>query len=81
MLHRADGAVVFRLREGNRVERLPVETGVHRDGQVEILGGLAPTDHVITRGHAALGDGELVSPRDLDGTPIQAELAVAEPGS
>jgi len=79
ILQRADGSVVFRLEEGNHVERVPVETGLHRAGYVEIRSGLRPTDYVLTRGQAGLTDGELVSPRDLDGTPIRAELAVATP--
>ncbi len=79
ILQRADGSVVFRLREGNHVERVPVETGLHRAGYVEVRSGLEPTDYIVTRGHAGLADGELVSPRDLDGTPIRAELAVATP--
>ena len=79
ILQRADGSVVFRLREGNQVQRVPVETGLHRAGYVEVRSGLEPTDYIVTRGHAGLADGELVSPRDLDGTPIRAELAVATP--
>ncbi len=81
VLQRADGSVVFRLGPDNRVLRTPVEVGVHRAGTVEVRRGLGPRDYVVTRGHASLTDGELVSPRDLDGTPIQAELAVATPPS
>lgn len=79
VLQRADGSVVFRLREGNHVQRVPVEVGSHQAGYVEVRSGLEATDYVVTRGHASLTDGEVVSPRDLDGTPIQAELAVANP--
>jgi multidrug efflux pump subunit AcrA (membrane-fusion protein) len=34
-----------------------VETGVRRDGWVEIRSGLAAGDRVVTEGHAALRDG------------------------
>jgi membrane fusion protein (multidrug efflux system) len=60
ILQRADGAVAFRLL-GERVERVRVETGVHRDGWVEVLKGLGPTDRVVVRGHADLSDGMAVA--------------------
>jgi membrane fusion protein (multidrug efflux system) len=66
---RADGAVVFRVLEGNRVERRLVTLGSMRAGEVEIRSGLAQGDRVISRGHADLVDGSLVSPRRPDGTP------------
>ena len=77
VLQRADGAVVFRLIADDRVERVAVETGVHREGFVEVRSGLRPSDHVVTRGHASLVDGAVVSPRNLDGTPARPALAEA----
>ena len=73
VLQRADGAVVFRLDNGtpnaeNRVERLIVETGLYRKGQVEVVKGLRAGDRIIQRGHASLVDGEVVIPRNADGT-------------
>ncbi len=70
ILQRADGAVVFRLIEGGRVERRVIETGQHRDGKVEVLSGLTDDHIVIVRGHARLVDGALVSVRDYDGNPV-----------
>lgn len=61
VLQRADGAVAFRLVEGDRVERVRVETGVHRNGWVEIRSGLGASDRVIVRGHADLSDGMRVA--------------------
>jgi membrane fusion protein (multidrug efflux system) len=60
VLQRADGAVVFRLVGGERVERRVVSVGEYHDGLVEIEAGLAPSDVVVTRGHAELVDGALV---------------------
>ena len=57
MLQRADGEVVFRTKDDNRVERVAVTTGVHHDGLVEIASGLAAGDVVVTRGQAGLADG------------------------
>lgn len=74
ILRRADGAVVFRLASGSRVERLLVETGVHRDGVVEVVRGLEPGDLVVSRGHATLVDGELVTPRHPDGSPVDTPM-------
>lgn len=45
---------------GPRVSRQPVETGVRRDGWVEIRSGLAAGDRVVTRGQAVLSDGMAV---------------------
>jgi membrane fusion protein (multidrug efflux system) len=75
VLRRADGAVVFRIDGENRVERLTVELGMHRDGDVEVVRGLEPGDRVVTRGHAALVDGERVVPRHPDGRPILPSVA------
>jgi len=60
VLQRADGAVVFRIVGGERVERRVVTIGEHHDGLVEIETGLAPSDVVVTRGHAELVDGAVV---------------------
>ena len=68
VLQRADGAVVFRVLPENRVERRVIEVGVHHEGMVEVVTGLAPGDLVVRRGQEGLVDGELVSPRNVDGT-------------
>jgi membrane fusion protein (multidrug efflux system) len=79
ILLRSDGAIVFRRREGNRVERVVVETGEHRGALVEIARGLAPGDQVVTRGQAGLVDDALVSPRNADGSRVAtAESAVGD---
>ena len=61
VLQRSDGSVVFRLLEGDRVERRLVTTGVYRDDRVEVVEGLEPGDRVVVRGQARLSDGELVA--------------------
>lgn len=75
ILLRSDGSVVFRRGEGNRVERVVVETGEQRGDRVEITGGLAPGEQVVTRGQAGLVDGALVSPRNADGSPVSAAVS------
>ena len=77
ILLRSDGSVVFRRVEGNRVERVIVETGDHRGTQVEIVHGLAPGDQVVTRGQAGLVDRALVSPRNADGSPLSTAVSAA----
>lgn len=69
VLRRADGAIVYRAIAGNRVERLNVTTGTTRDGWIEIRSGLLPGDSVISRGHADLIDGSVITARHPDGTP------------
>ena len=68
VLQRADGAVVFRAVAENRVERRVIEVGAHHDGMVEVVSGLAPGDLVVLRGQAGLADGQVVAPRNADGT-------------
>jgi hypothetical protein len=68
VIQRADGSVVFRIDDQNRVERLLVETGVHEDGMIEISHGLDAGDLVVARGQTWLSDGDLVTPRHPDGT-------------
>jgi membrane fusion protein (multidrug efflux system) len=74
VLQRADGSVVFRMDEGDRVERRVVETGVHKDGQVEIVHGVEAGDLVVSRGQTWLSDGDLVTPRRPDGTLATSPL-------
>jgi len=82
VLQRADGEVVFRTQEGNRVQRVGVTTGAHSDGMVEIVSGLGPDDVVVVRGQAGLVDGAVVSPRNPDGTVVRTEVSAARgPGS
>jgi len=70
ILRRAEGSIVFRALDGNRVERVAVETGVHHAGYVEIVKGLAPGDLVVTRGGDRLAEGQLILPRNPDGTLV-----------
>jgi membrane fusion protein (multidrug efflux system) len=70
VLQRADGAVVFRALPGNRVERRVIETGVHHEGRVEVVRGLEAGDLVVLRGQAGLADGQLVAPRNADGSVV-----------
>ncbi|MEE9279905.1 MAG: efflux RND transporter periplasmic adaptor subunit [Myxococcota bacterium] len=75
ILQRSDGSVVFRLVGNNRVERRVVEIGVFRDGQVEVVRGLAAADRVVTRGHTSLIDGSTVVVRNLDGSLAAPDIA------
>jgi membrane fusion protein (multidrug efflux system) len=67
VLQRADGEVAFRLGPENRVQRLVIKTGVHRDGEVEVVEGLGVGDRVVVRGHYALSDGVVVDSKDQAG--------------
>jgi membrane fusion protein (multidrug efflux system) len=80
LLQRADGAVLFRLVGGDRVERLLVETGTYRDGWVEIRDGLAADDWIVVRGQTELIDGSAVSVRDSEGRPTSAASAADRTG-
>ena len=71
VLQRSDGPVLFRVRDDGRVERLVVQTGVTREGRVEVAvegrtdgrAELAEGDRVVVRGHTDLIDGAAVTVR------------------
>jgi membrane fusion protein (multidrug efflux system) len=60
VLQRSDGAVVFRVVAGERVERRVVTIGEFRDARIEIRSGLDAGDVVVTRGQTELVDGDVV---------------------
>jgi membrane fusion protein (multidrug efflux system) len=60
VLQRSDGAVVFRVVAGERVERRVVAIGEFHDGMIEVRSGLDAGDAVVTRGHSDLVDGAVV---------------------
>ncbi len=68
LVQRPAGIVAYRLREDDRVEAVPVVTGIRRDGQVEILSGLAAGDQVVLDGAAYLSDGARVSVKAPENT-------------
>jgi membrane fusion protein (multidrug efflux system) len=81
VLRRVDGAVVFRVGPESRVQRLVIETGIVRDGMVEVRSGLAAGDRVASRGHTDLIDGSPIFPRNPDGTPaVLPGVAAPDPG-
>lgn len=85
VLQRSDGSVVFRADEANRVQRIRIETGVHRNGLVEVVAGIDAGEVVVSRGQALLAGGEVVTPRHPDGTlatrALPAVAGGAEEGS
>ncbi|HWK36249.1 efflux RND transporter periplasmic adaptor subunit [Sphingomonas sp.] len=50
---------VFTL-DGDKVRRIPVNTGTRQDGRVEILSGLRPGQRVVTEGVVKITDGQTV---------------------
>jgi membrane fusion protein (multidrug efflux system) len=83
VLQRAEGSVVFVVRDGDRAERRRVKLGVFRDGLAEVLEGIAVGEQVIVRGSSRLVDGSMVAVRRADGSAVNepaeegAEPAVA----
>jgi membrane fusion protein (multidrug efflux system) len=75
VLQRAEGPIVYALVADSRVERRRVETGRHRDGEVEVVSGVEPGDWVATRGHTRLLDGAVVDAQDGEGQPAATPLA------
>ena len=75
LLQRADGKVLFVIRDGNKVGRVVVETGVSHDGLIEVRGGVAPGERVVRRGQDGLIDGQVVALRDAEGGPVATDVA------
>ncbi len=74
VLQRGDGAVVFRLADDSRVERVVIQTGAYQEGSVEVTEGLEPGDLIVSRGQSTLSDGDRVMLRQPDGTLIEAPM-------
>jgi len=54
------GAYVWRVGEDMVVSRVPIETGLRRDGRVEITLGLQPGDRIVTVGTHKVDEGDKV---------------------
>ena len=61
LILRQEGTYVFRIGDGNRAERIPVETGDSSGDLVAVTGALAEGDRVVVRGAETLTDGRVVS--------------------
>ena len=72
VLQRTDGSIVFTLSpEDMRVHRRVIEVGGFSEGRVEIAGGVAAGELVLTKGHTRL----------VDGQTVRLPRAVAEAGA
>lgn len=77
---RADGAFVFRLADGDRVERVEIQTGAQDGERIEVLGPLSAGDVIVQRGHASLLDGAQVAVRENPtGRPAVAAEKITPP--
>lgn len=64
---------VYRLDDDNVARRQPVTTGLRRDGQVEIVSGLAAGDRIVAEGTVKVRDGATVRPAARPGAPPAGE--------
>jgi len=78
VVQRAEGPVVFRMVDADRVERRSVKLGAMRPGEVEIVDGLGRDDTIVFRGQSSLADGAVVQVREADGSdptpPVASQL-------
>jgi hypothetical protein len=80
VLQRSDGSVIFRLVGDDKVERIRVEPGIHRDDLVEVRGVIGAGDWIVVRGQTGLIDGSVVSLRNEDGTEFDAAAMASTRG-
>ena len=59
VLGEAPAAYVYTVHEG-KARRIPVQTGLVADGQIEVAGALKAGDLVVVSGNYELGDGMAV---------------------
>lgn len=55
-----DDSFVFTVADG-KAKRIPVKTGAHQDGRVEIVEGLSPGQRVVTDGVVKITEGQRVA--------------------
>ncbi len=70
---------VFVVNDKQGVERRRIQTGALRNGRVEVLSGIAPTDRVVERGAGFVKDGDTI--RVVESDEPGATSAARAPGS
>jgi len=63
LLLRGQEEYVYRVQDNNQVERVAVETGQRRLGEVEIIQGLQAGDTIVVNGLQKIREGQRVKPR------------------
>jgi membrane fusion protein, multidrug efflux system len=77
VVQRASNAYIFRILEGDRVERVEVDTGVRDQGRIEIRGPIDAGDWIVERGHGGLVDGMAVAVRERHSATTPSPAAIA----
>jgi len=75
-----DEQYVFKIADGRAV-RVKVEVGQRRDGKVEIVKGLEPTDMIVTAGHLKIRDGMPVTVTNAPGASLATAVPVTSPAA
>jgi membrane fusion protein (multidrug efflux system) len=66
LVYDLEGAFVWVVDEENRAHRNPVDLGFQREGEIEVVKGLAPGSRVVASGVHKVADGFLVAPVEMD---------------
>jgi membrane fusion protein (multidrug efflux system) len=77
----AEGAFVWRVREDHTAERVAVELGVRRGGRVEVIGGVAAGDRIVSAGTHKVAPGVPLREVAPIGAPPPAGSGAAGPGA
>lgn len=65
LVYDLEGAFVWVVDNENRAHRNPVDLGFQREGEIEVVKGLAPGSRVVASGVHKVADGFLVAPVEL----------------
>lgn len=76
---RPAGAVVYSVQDNNTVKQTVVKTGLHKEGKVEILEGLANGARIVVDGAGFLTDGAKVSVNAASGDAMASSASDAAP--
>lgn len=79
LLQQAQDHFVMRVGAGDRAERVHIQIGTRRPGEVEVTAGLKDGERVITQGQDRVRPGQAVSVRLDDGTRPLKDLLGARP--
>ncbi|MCH2185636.1 efflux transporter periplasmic adaptor subunit, partial [Myxococcota bacterium] len=73
LVYDRNGTYLWRVDDGGRAEKVPVEIGIRRYGRVEILDGVSAGDSIVTAGVNKVTAGAILIAAAEDSADMPAE--------